>query len=653
MFLNDNIQYLYEKYIEIKAKRIHKENSWFTRDIKISIDERNRAYERWKRFKTNELYNIFKTSRRNVNTKIRIAKCKYYEDKFKSAICSKRKWCVIRSMGIGNNSTCNENIINVNQLNTQFLNISMPQANHTYYNSAEDFPISNYSREHASRFEFKNIIQEDVLKSISDIKSDSVGHDGIHPKFIKIILPYILPQLTHLMNTIITTSTFPLTWKQAKIMPIQKADKNYRPIAILPFFSKVFEKLIHAQMNKHLNEKSILTNRQSGFRPKHSCITTLIDVCEELRSRMDSDMISFLILLDHSKAFDTVDHNILCQKLKHMCHFSNTAVKLISSYLVNRSQFVCFGSERSETCQTKRGVPQGSILGPLLYTIYSNDLPSKLDYCGVHMYADDVQLYISCLPSQINDCIGKLNHDLENINKWASINGLCLNAQKSKAIVISKQNYDQSSLPTIHIGQSTIELVESAKNLGIVINNKLTWSNHINAVCGKTYSILRNLWISQYYTPIHVRMLLAKTYLLPTFLYGCELFASCDSICQNKLKVMFNNVARYIYGRTRFSSISQFSYQIYKVSFSSLLKCRSLQFLHKIIYNKQPQYLYDRLVFSRTNRGYKINSIRYRKLISERHFFVNAIRLWNDLPSNIQTLSNARHFNSAIFAHFA
>ena len=178
----------------------------------------------------------------------------------------------------------------------------------------------------------------------------------------------------------------------------------------------------------------MLSERQSDFRPNHSCISALINVSEELRLGADNNMTSFLVLLDHSKAFDTVNHIILCQKLKYMRHFSTTVVMLISSNLRDRSQFVCHYGNKSNNFLISRGLPQGLILGPLLYSIYFNDLPIKLKFCNAQMYADDVQLFISFLSSDITNCIEKINCHLHNVFQWASINGLCLNPWKSKAL---------------------------------------------------------------------------------------------------------------------------------------------------------------------------------------------------------------------------
>lgn len=148
-----------------------------------------------------------------------------------------------------------------------------------------------------------------------------------------------------------------------------------------------------------------------------------------------------------------------------------------------------------------------------------------------------------------------------------------------------------------------IEIVKSAKNLGITVNNSLTWSDHINYACGRTFAMLRTLWQTQHCTPTNIRTLLAKTYLMPILLYGCELFASCDTRSIRKLNVIFNNIVRYVYGLKRFRSVSHVSPQLYGISFDNLLKTRVLIFLHKIIYTNEPEHLHERLRFSRYSRG--------------------------------------------------
>lgn len=197
----------------------------------------------------------------------------------------------------------------------------------------------------------------------------------------------------------------------------------------------------------------------------------------------------------------------------------------------------------------------------------------------------------------------KINQDLANIHRWALENGLCLNPLKSKCLLIHKRTLSPVIEHEILINNQQIEIVKSAKNLGLIFNNNLTWSNHVNSLVAQTYVKLRTLWSTQFFTPLKIRILLAKTYLIPGLTYGCELFAECDSTSNRKLNVLFNNITRYVYGLRKREHISSYTKRLYEVSLDNLLKIRVLIFLHKIIYTKQPPYLFEHLRFTTSPRG--------------------------------------------------
>jgi len=181
-----------------------------------------------------------------------------------------------------------------------------------------------------------------------------------------------------------------------------------------------------SQIQLYLANNSLLNEKQSGFRKKRSCITAITNIVEDIRQELDSNCVTFLTLLDHSKAFDSVNHNILCTKLRNMFNFSTNATKLIRSYLTNRFQAVVSGTQVSSLRNLSRGVPQGSVLGPLLFSIYSyvNDLPSILSECEVHLYADDVQIYVSRPVTEIHACVRISNKMLWLIEKWEKENDI-------------------------------------------------------------------------------------------------------------------------------------------------------------------------------------------------------------------------------------
>lgn len=648
-FIENNIHQLFDETVPLKTKIIAaKDKPWFSTFIKRHILLRDLAYSRWKRFKTDDLKAEYKAARNTVTLHIRRAKSSYYSNQFSSALESKKTWKIISDIGIGKQSTSGMCTADADDLNKGFTNIPMVPINTAFYSTL----INSSTAPNPDSFEFSGVTQNEVFAAFSSVKSNAIGCDNIHPRFIKILLPLILPYITHLFNTIITKSYFPTKWKFAKIIPIPKSNTGFRPIAILPFLSKVLEKLLYAQMSNYISDKSLLTDKQSGFRPKHSCITALVQVSEDLRRELDDGKVIFLVLLDHSNAFDTVDHKLLCMKLKHFFNFSSSSCNLLSSYLTGRTQSVFSNNKMSQPLSLTRGVPQGSILGPLLFAIYANDLPQQLSFSNIHMYADDAQLYLSSPAKLLKENIEKLNLDLNSIYCWATANGLCLNPQKSKCIIIRKNSANISVENHISINGQQIQIVNSAKNLGIIFNSNLTWSNHINALVGQTYVKLRSLWSTHYLIPLKIRSLLAKTYLVPGLIYGCELFSKCDSESQRKLNVLYNNIVRYVYGLRRFDHISAYASSLFGVSFESLLKIKTLTLMHKIIYTGKPQYLYSQIRLARSPRGKRLIIPKHRCLVSEWQFHVKAARLWNTLPHSLQLNSNAEHFKKLLFQFF-
>lgn len=645
-FLQDSLNRLYSTCVPEKIVRAKKDTMpWFNVGVNSLIDERNRIYNRWKRYKIPDDYLKFKTLRSKITRTIRKLKKDYFEQKFKNATNSKQKWACIREIGINNHSrnVLNENL-NVEQLNLTFANLSS-EADPV---QSDLLDINQLSFTNDNNFSFTNVSQSDVFKSISCIKSNAVGLDLICPRFLKLLLPYLLSHLTHIFNTILTTSEFPLTWKSAKVLPIPKSGNELRPICILPMISKAFEKILCLQITNYIEKHKLLSKYQSGFREKHSCLSALIYVCEEIRSAIDNNEVSFLGLLDFSKAFLNVDHNIMLRKLFSDYKFSRSSLKLLQSYLSNRQQAVFYNGKLSSFLNINKGVPQGSIMGPLLFTLYINDLPKYLNRAKVHLYADDVQIYLNCDKTVIDNCAIEFNSELCAIKNWADSNTLVLNPSKCKCLVISKRSTEVSSVPEILIGNETVPKVESAKNLGIVFNKTLTFEHHIRSSIGKVYGMLRCLWISRAYTPKDTRMLLAKSYLIPTLLYGCELYVNMDSVSRQKMTKIFNNIIRYVFNLKRFDSTSAYSGQLFNMSLDNLLNYKSLLFLHKIIYSGQPEYLYEHVHFMQSTRTKQIKPIRYRSLVSERHFFVNTIRLWNALPLQLQNVRSVPCFKKQL-----
>ena len=302
-----------------------------------------------------------------------------------------------------------------------------------------------------------------VINSLTN--KSRVGIDGISTILLKCIAPSIIKPLTLIINQIMKTGVFPNKIKLAKVIPIYKKDgptqvTNYRPISLLPVLSKVVEKTIAKQLSEYFEENKLFNQNQYGFRTGHSTEHAALELVDKITSQMDNNETPINIFLDLSKAFDTIDHNILLDKLKYYGLY-DTAIKLFRSFLTNRYQYVQMENAKSQMLGINTGVPQGSILGPLLFIIYINDISQSSDKFDFLAYADDTTLSTTLNKLTTSDGMNisdLINLELYKINEWLEINKLSLNANKSRFMIFHMPN-KQITLPILQICNTNIEKV--------------------------------------------------------------------------------------------------------------------------------------------------------------------------------------------------
>lgn len=422
---------------------------------------------------------------------------------------------------------------------------------------------------------------------------------------------------------------------------------EFRAVSILPSLSKPIEKIIVDQIMLHVEDNNLLTEFQSGFRKKHSTATALACVSQELSEILDQNGCAYLVLLDFSRAFDMVSHSLLINKLKRIFLFSESACKLINAYLQNRFQKVLQNGVCSELKAVQVGVPQGTITGPLFFSLFINDIIQSIKYCSFHLYADDLQIYIGGKKEELVSVAEYLNDDLSRVFDWSIRNGLRLNPKKTQALFI-QHGENLTGVPCVLLGGEQIPFCEKAKNLGVIFNSTLTWDDHVISLIQRIYYSLRSLSIVKHLTPINTRYKLVRSLIEPQFTYCDVVFNSLGSRSSRILQVAFNACLKYIFNLRRYDHVSEHSSKLFGCTLSEYLDLRLLVFMFNLLKYQKPKYLFDKLTLSSSQRTRNVMVIQHRTNSGHNSILGRGIRMWNQLPLNLKIINSFEGFKSGV-----
>ena len=348
--------------------------------------------------------------------------------------------------------------------------------------NSSTLPVFSYITN--SKLETVDFDRQSILTLINELNVNKAhGADQISVQMIKLCGNSISVPLQIIFNNIVAKGIFPDQWKMANVTPVHKKDnkqiiKNYRPISLLPIFAKLFEKMVFQKMYNHFIANNLITKNQSGFRPNDSVTNQLISLVESIHSAFDINHEVRSVYLDMSKAFDKVWHEGLMFKLKQN-GISGNLLNLFESYLSNRKQRVMINGSESDWGKIDAGVPQGSVLGPLLFLIYVNDLEKGIK-SQINFFADDTSMF--SIVRNLNTTADDLNHDLNLINQWAFQWKMCFNPDPSKQAVqvIFSHKLKQQVHPKIYFNNNEVTEVHEHKHLGLILDPKLSFASHIN-----------------------------------------------------------------------------------------------------------------------------------------------------------------------------
>ena len=599
---------------------------WMTSGMLKSINSKDKLYTKLvKTPKDTPDYEIikinFKTYKNIIRRSIKEAKRLYYQNTFNRYSNDLRKtWQTINQalnkksktasfpseFELENGTVVKDQKAIANEFNKYFISIGEATNNSSNSNyTTNDYKTYMKNRPNCT-LQFNEITIDQTKQLIDSLKpKTSTGIDNLSNQLIKTIKDIIAEPLTIIINQMLNTGIFPDVLKISKVIPLFKKDdkskfSNYRPISLLTSISKIFEKAILSQITEYLDINKIINANQYGFRKQHSTELASLQLVDFLYYKMDAKKTPLNIYLDLSKAFDTLDHNILLTKLKFY-GITGMAHHLLDSYLSNRKQLVQFQETSSDVLDIKRGVPQGSILGPLLFIIYINDLPSSTNFFKFLMYADDTTLYC-CIDDILSENReSKINSELGKVTTWMLSNRLTLNIKKTKYMLFHKHNKVVPNL-NININTNIIERVSNFNFLGLHVASNLTWTKHTTEISKKISRMTGVLYRMRNILPRNILLSLYNTMILPHINY-CLLSwgkESADLLLLQKRAARIITSAKYhAHSEPIFKCLN-----IMKIE--DIYNQRLLTFYYNLINNNLPIY------FTNFKPKCSLGSVRYQ-----------------------------------------
>uniref|UniRef100_A0A9J8BQG6 Reverse transcriptase domain-containing protein n=1 Tax=Cyprinus carpio carpio TaxID=630221 RepID=A0A9J8BQG6_CYPCA len=500
-------------------------------------------------------------------------------------------------------------------------------------------------------FKFRQVRSTDVQQAINKLSNSSgPGPDGLEGKFIKLASHVLAPLLAVLFNMSFDTCGVPLAWKCTKVIPLHKGGdlqilNNYRPISIINSVVKVFEKIIFNQLSDYLSVNNLLTQCQSGFRKYFSTTTALLKFSNDIFSSFDDNLCTGAIFLDLSKVFDLVDHYLLLDKL-HAIGLSRSSLLWFNCFFHHRRQGVSYRGCQSDYTGIVKGIPQGSSLGPLLFSIFVNDMPLCCTDCNIHLYADDTVIY--CSKPTISGINLSLQHDFNSVQQWLLANKLLLNKSKSYSLLFHRKALDigENNLNLCFLDSSPLESTETFKYLGVWLETDLSFKTHVQVMTNKLNSRLKILYQSVNCFNFLVRKRIVLQLLMPILDYADIIYQNTTASCLHSIDVVYNSLCRFVLCcpfRTHhcvlYRHLSWFAP-------SAMRQYHWLQFIFKSYYLNYPVYLKQHLVLYNSLYSLRHNDQiffvvpRVKRQVGKYAFCFKAPYDWNKLPFSIHSLTS-------------
>ena len=666
---------------------------WLSPNLKSEIENRDRAQQRAHETNSREDWLRFKKLRNSVSNKLRGGKRNWQKNKIKEYSSDSRStWNHIRSCLGWTSGGPPTRLHQDGVLHTKPSNMAKIMNNFfvtKVQNLRRNIPHSNLNPLNLVRklmqgrqcsFDLQPVHPGVISKIIKKLKSSkSCGIDNIDSYVIKLAEDELLPPITHLVNLSLKYKIFPNQWKLAKVIPLHKKDdpleaKNYRPVALLPITSKILERAVFAQVVEYFEGNNLFHPSHHGFRSMHNTGTALLQMFDTWLDALEMDHISAVILLDLSAAFDVVDHRILLEKLE-MYGITADSLTWFDSYLTGRAQKVFIEGALSDSLPLHAGVPQGSVLGPLLYVIFSNDLSEATHdhlaegetlydiHCnscgGICSFADDSTLTVSRKdPAELDQVIDIKYKEVED---FMVANKLVLNSDKTHLMIMTTpyqhRNHHDFGI-TLNTGTEIIQPTYTEKLLGVYITNDFRFNEHLkeneNSAFKSLTSRVNALAKIAQLASFKTRKMVANGIVISKLSYLIQWWGGCSDFLLSYLQVLQNRAGRIVTKHGPRTPNAIVLEQCGWLSVRQMVEYHSLVLVYKIKSNKKPEYLRRQFNFDFPYRTRLASGLglrrqeKYKYDVTKGSFVPRTTTTWNRLPDSIRTSQTVDTFKQKV-----
>ncbi len=512
---------------------------------------------------------------------------------------------------------------------------------------------------------FSPATEDEVRRFIVSAPCKSSDLDPIPTSLLKPCLDILIAPITSLINLSLSEGRFPSAFKTAHVTPLLKKPKlpkdemkNYRPVSNLSFISKILEKVVASRVISHVQDSNAANPFQSAYRKFHSTETALLKIHSDILKSMDEGRVTALTLLDLSAAFDTIDHAILLKRLENWFGITHTALDWLTSYLTDRSQQVKLHDCLSSKVDLPFGVPQGSVLGPLLFTLYTTPLSQVISDHSVphHLYADDSQLYVSFASQEFSDSLEKLQSCLSSVQRWMLANKLKLNPDKTEFLLIGHEQQRKKYLSNFPIQLMDVPTAssKSARNLGVVFDQNFNLRSHVSMICRSCLYHIRDLRRIRRHLSLENAKTLASALVTSRLDYCNSLLHGIAEKDIMKLQRIQNRLARVVTKSPRFTRSIPLLRSLHWLPIKFRCQYKICVLSYKALNEGYPAYLCDLLVPAtavrtlRSGGGVKLKVPRVRTKTGSRAFRVSGPVLWNSLPLSVTSASSTAIFRKRL-----